>query len=167
MRTCSGWIVVLDYAHNEAGMNGLTELCRGLGPQAREVWIAFGTAGDRTDHILHQFAYAAARGADHVAVAELDRYLRGRERDDLIARLRAGAEDGGATDVHVYPDEVSALLGMLASSRRGDVVAVTALAQRPELFELMRERGGTRLSPAGVRAIARRARRERGDRVPA
>src|SRR5439155_16225209 len=27
---CEGRIVVLDYAHNEAGMNGLTEICRGL-----------------------------------------------------------------------------------------------------------------------------------------
>ena len=74
-----GRIVVIDYAHNEAGMRGLTELCDGLRRKGREVWVAICTAGDRTDKILHDFAYRAARGADHVAIAELLRYLRGRD----------------------------------------------------------------------------------------
>ena len=67
-----GRIVVIDYAHNEAGMRGLTELCDGLRRAGREVWLTFDTAGDRSDAILHDFAYRAARGADHVAIAELD-----------------------------------------------------------------------------------------------
>jgi len=154
---CEDRIVVLDYAHNEAGMNGLTEICRGLRTQGREVWIAFGTAGDRTDRILHRFAEAAARGADHVAIAELLRYLRGRDRDELVAQLRAGAADGRAHDVPVYEDEVAALRSMLKESSPGDVLAVTALAQRPELFALMQELGAEPLTAAEVRRLVRRA----------
>jgi cyanophycin synthetase len=153
-----GRVVVVDYAHNEAGMNGLTELSRGLCRAGNDVWIAFGTAGDRTDRILHSYAVAAARGADHVCIAEQVRYLRGRDRDELIARLRAGAEDGGASHVPVHPDELHALGAMLEASRPGDVLAITALAQRSEVFALMQEREAERLTPAKVRALVRRAR---------
>jgi cyanophycin synthetase len=154
-------IVVIDYAHNEAGMRGLTEICDGLRRAGSQVWLTFDAAGDRTDTLLHDFAYRAARGADHVAIAELERYLRGREPRDLIDRLTAGAVDGGATEVPVYPDEVTALGAMLASSRPGDVVGVTALGQRPELFAWLDERGAERLTPGAVRRLVAAVRRSR------
>jgi len=153
-----GRTVVVDYAHNEAGMRGLVEVCAGLRPPAAEIWVAFGTAGDRSDEILHALAFVAARGADHVAIAELRRYLRGRDPEDIVERLRAGCVDGGATDVPVYPDEVTALRAMLTASRRGDVLAVTALSQRPEIFAVLDDLGATRPTPAEVRRLVRRAR---------
>ncbi|HEU4450539.1 MAG TPA: Mur ligase family protein, partial [Gaiellaceae bacterium] len=70
----NGRIVVIDYAHNEAGMEGLVELCHGLRRSGREIWLAICAAGDRTDAILHAFAYRAARGSDHLAIAELLHY---------------------------------------------------------------------------------------------
>ena len=78
--------VGIDYAHNEAGMEGLVELCHGLRRLLREVWSCICAAGDRTDAILHAFAYRAARGADHLAIAEFLHYLRGRERADADAK---------------------------------------------------------------------------------
>jgi cyanophycin synthetase len=157
----NGRIVVIDYAHNEAGMVGLTELCDGLRRRSRQVWLAICTAGDRTDKILHDFAYRAARGADHVAVAELVPYLRGRERKDIVERLRAGAIDGGAEVVDVYPDELSGLHAMLERSRRGDVVTVTALGMRPEIFAWLAERGAIGLPPTRVRRLVREVRASR------
>ena len=157
-----GRIVVIDYAHNEAGIRGLTEICDGLRRRGREIWLTFDTAGDRSDAILHDMAYRAARGADHVAIAELTRYLRGSDPRELIERLTAGAIDGGATEVPVDPDEVSALRRMLAASRRGDVVGVTALGQRPELFAWLEHHGARRLSPADVRRHVAAVRRSRG-----
>ena len=153
-----GRIVVADYAHNEAGMAGLVEICRGLRPPGGKIWLAFCTAGDRTNQILHNIAYIAARGADHVAIAELVHYLRGRDRQDLVDRLRAGAMDGGAHDVPVFVDEIHALEWMLERSRPGDVLAVTALIQRTEIFALMRERGASRIGPDRVRELVRTAR---------
>ena len=64
-----GRILVLDYAHNEAGMAGMLEICRGLAAPGAEIWVAFSTAGDRTDEVLHGLGYLAARGADHVTVS--------------------------------------------------------------------------------------------------
>ncbi len=156
-----GRIVVVDYAHNEAGMRGLTELCDGLRRKGREVWVAICTAGDRTDKILHDFAYRAARGADHVAIAELLRYLRGREREDIIERLRAGAVDGGTAEVDVFPDELAALEHLIANAKPGDVVAVTALGQRPEIFAWLEAKRADRLAPSRVRSLARAVQRDR------
>src|SRR5439155_5270057 len=127
----------------ETGMRGMAEICHGVRRPGAEIWLAFCAAGDRTDDILHGLGYLAARGSDHVAVVELLRYLRGRDRQDLVERLRAGAVDGGASDVPVYEDEVRALKAMLAASTPGDVVAVTALAQRAELFALLNRRRAT------------------------
>src|SRR6266511_815041 len=156
-----GRVVVADYAHNEAGMGGLIEICRGLRPPGGRIWLAFCTAGDRTNEILHSIAYVAARGADHVAIAELLHYLRGRDRQDLVERLRAGAIDGGAREVPVFTDEMHALSWMLERSQPGDVVAVTALIQRPEIFALMKERDAARIGPERVRELVRQARRVR------
>jgi len=153
-------VVVLDYAHNEAGMAGLVEVARGLRRSGAEVWLTYSSAGDRSDEILHGLGYLAARGADHVAIAQLLHYLRGREAGELIERLRAGAVDGGKdpADVPDFPDEVHALEWMLERSKPNDVVAITALGQRPELFALLERRGAKRVGPARVRQLVRRAR---------
>jgi UDP-N-acetylmuramyl tripeptide synthase len=157
-----GRIVVVDYAHNEAGMAGLVETCRGLCPPGGETWLAFGMAGDRSDEILHGVSYLAARGADHIVITEQVIYLRGRDRQDLLDRLMAGAIDGGATEFPLFEEEIPALEWMLQTARRGDVVAITALAQRPEIFAFMKEYGATRIGPNRVRQLVRRS---KGDRV--
>ena len=155
-----GRVLVIDYAHNEAGMDGLVDICRGLRAPGAAVLLAYGTAGDRSDEVVHGMGYIAARGADHVAIVELRRYLRGRDPQDLIERLRAGAVDGGASpeDVPAFPTEIEGLDWMLERTRPRDVVAITALAQRPEIFALLEERGATRVGPDRCRELARRAR---------
>ena len=153
-----GRVVVVDYAHNEEGMRGLVEICRGLRPPGGEIWVSMCSAGDRAREIRVGVGYVAARGAEHVTVSELRRYLRGANPEDVVGDLRAGALDGGATDVPVFPDEVEALSWMMEKSVPGDVVAVAALSQRPEIFALLEERGGQRASPDRVLELARAAR---------
>ena len=148
-------LLVLDYAHNEAGMDGLVEILQGLRPPDREIWLAIGTAGDRTDDILQGFAVRAALGSDHLAIAELKKYLRGRPREDVIAQLRQGAARAGKHDVPVYVDELRALRGMLAASSPRDVIGITALAQRAQAFRWLRTRDAKLLGPADVRRLVR------------
>lgn len=156
-----GRIVVIDYAHNEAGMIGLTEVLNGLRRRGREIWLAICTAGDRTDAILHAFAFRAAVGSDHVAVAELPHYLRGRTRQDIVERLREGALEAGVDEVPVYDDELIALRSLLAQAGKGDVIGVTALGMRSEIFAWLEEQGAERLLPADVRRLVRQARTSR------
>jgi len=153
-----GRVVVIDYAHNEDGMRGLVEICHGLRPKAGRVFLSFGSAGDRTNAILHRLGYTAARGADRVAIAELHRYLRGRDPQDLIRRLQAGIADGGRPESPVFPNEVEALEWMVRESAANDVLAITALGQRPEIFAYLRERGATTAAPERILALVKRAR---------
>ena len=156
-----GRIVVIDYAHNEAGMIGLTEVLNGLRRKGAEVWLAICTAGDRTDAILHAFAFRAAVGSDHLAVAELLHYLRGRTRKDIVERLREGALEAGVDDVPTYDEELTSLRSMLALAGKGDVIGVTALGMRPEIFAWLAAHGAERLTPADVRRLVRQARTSR------
>jgi cyanophycin synthetase len=155
--TLEGRTVMLDYAHNEAGMVGMTETLQGLRAAGNEVWLSICTAGDRTDEILRSFGFRAAVGSDHLAVAELPQYLRGRTREDIVERLREGAAEAGVDDVACYPDELTALRSLVADARSGDVVGVTALGMRPEIFAWLADAGGRRLRPADVRRIVHRA----------
>jgi hypothetical protein len=47
---------------------------------------------------------------------------------------------------------------MLKQARETDVVAITALGQRSELFELLTEKGVRPMDPARCRQLVRRAR---------
>jgi cyanophycin synthetase len=160
-----GRVVFIDYAHNEAGMIGLTEALGRLRRPGRAVWLAICTAGDRTDDILRSFAFRAAVGSDHLAIAELMHYLRGRTRDDIVGQLRAGARAAGADHVAVYDDELTALKAMMTASGSGDVVSVTALGMRSEIFRWLKRAGAMPLSPAEVRRIVRRVATEQSRRA--
>jgi cyanophycin synthetase len=153
-----GKVLVIDYAHNEAGMQGLVEICHGLRKPGADIWLALGSAGDRTEEIITGMAYIAARGADHVLIVEQLRYLRGRDRQQVVDLLRAGAMDGGATEVPELPDEIGGLRRMLRRARRGDILAITALGQRPEIFAYLKRRGARRIGPGRCRQLVRRAR---------
>jgi len=152
-----GRTVVIDYAHNEAGIRGLTEILRGLRPRGASIWLTIGTAGDRTDDILHAFALYAALGCDHLAFAELEHYLRGRTREDIVTRLGEGAAEAGVFDVPVYANELAALKATLAASAPGDVVSATVLAMRPEVFRWLKRRGARPLRHPDVKRLARAA----------
>jgi hypothetical protein len=57
------------------------------------------------------------------------------------------------------PDEVQALEWMLERSVGHDVVAITALSQRSEVFGLLEDHGAVRAGPETVRTLVRAARR--------
>jgi cyanophycin synthetase len=142
-----GLLVLIDFAHNEAGLAGLLDVCATLARPARRrargrVRLALGTAGDRTDEILRNLGVLAARGADEVVICEKRHYLRGRELDEMNAILRAGVAEGGYTEpVDAYPTELDALKALLEHARRPDVVAVMTHVERTEIFEWLRAGG--------------------------
>ena len=152
-----GRVVVVDYAHNEDGMTGLTEILRGLRAPGAEIWLAICTAGDRTDDILHGFAFRAAVGADHLAIADLRHYTRGRTAQEIYERLADAAAEAGVVDIPRYVGELHALSAMLERSRPRDVVSVTALGMRAKIFRWLAGHGARRLGPADVRRLVRRA----------
>jgi cyanophycin synthetase len=152
-----GIVAIVDFAHNEAGLTGLLEVCRPLAQGGGgKVRLAFGTAGDRTDEILHNLGVLAGRGADDVVICEKQHYLRGRDLDEMNALLRAGAAAGGyAGEVEACPDELSALRTLLARSRRGDVCAVMVHVERKEIVDWLAKEGFARIGHDRLRELVR------------
>jgi cyanophycin synthetase len=143
-------VVVVDFAHNEAGLTAVLDvaaaLARGLGRETgaqAELAAAVGTAGDRPDDTLRGMGSIAARRVDRLTLKETRHYLRGRTRESVLAELRAGALEGGwPGPLPVYDGEVTALNGELdREPGRPQVLAVLSHAERAELFEVLAARG--------------------------
>ena len=58
-----------------------------------------------------------------LAIAHKERYLRGRDLEELDRVMRDGAERVGVTDIVSYPTEVEGLAGLVGQAEPGDVVA--------------------------------------------
>jgi cyanophycin synthetase len=147
-----GVTVVVDLAHNEAGVAALLEVLAGLRVPGCDVRLVVGTPGDRTDEIIRGVGEIAARGADQVVIAHKEHYLRGREPDDLAALLREGAASVGVVDVPVHPTELAGLQSLVEESREGDVVGVMCHAERTEIDAWLRSVGATVDGPDEIRA---------------
>ena len=130
-----GVLVLVDFAHNEAGLAGLLDVCARLAGARGGVRLGLGTAGDRSDEILHQMAKLAGSAVDDLVICEKRHYLRGRDLAGMNAIFRRGAAEGGYDGrIPTYRTELGALKALLARSRRGDVVAVMSHVERDEIF---------------------------------
>ncbi len=135
--------VVLDLAHNEAGLEALLEIMHGLCRPGSRTLLALGTAGDRTDDLVRGLGAIGARGSDVMVVIHKRHYLRGRDEDDLTALYLAGAEEVGVTEVPVYGSELEGLRALVERAGRGDVVGVMCHQDREVVDEWLREHGAT------------------------
>jgi cyanophycin synthetase len=136
-----GTVVLIDFAHNEAGLEGLVKVSRGLAGGNR-VRLAIGTAGDRTDEVLRNLGRIGGEAADELVICEKVHYLRGRDREELNQLLREGAAQAGYRGkVPAYPSELDALRNLLDRADSGDVVAVMSHVERQEIFEWLGAHG--------------------------
>jgi cyanophycin synthetase len=150
-----GTFALVDFAHNEAGLSGLMDVSRAVAGQ-HAVRMAYGTAGDRTDEILHRLGTIAG-GADDLVIAEKRHYLRGRDLDEMNALLRAGARAGGYRGrIDARSTELGALKSLLKRAKRGDVCAVMAHVERRELFAWLEANGFTAVSADRLQALLAR-----------
>lgn len=147
-----GTFAVVDFAHNEAGLRGLVEVARALAGN-HALRLAFGTAGDRTDQILHNLGVIAG-SADDLVIAEKRHYLRGRDLGGMNAILRAGAREGGYRGrVPSRASELGALRWILGRAAPGDVCVVMAHVERRELFDWLTAHGYAPVGPERLRAL--------------
>ena len=144
--------VVLDLAHNEAGVSALVEVIHGLRAPGGTARLVLGSPGDRTDDIIRGIGELGARGADQVVIAHKDYYLRGREPEELAALLREGAASVGVHDVPVHPTEVAAVQALVAEANAGDVVGVMCHAERADIEDWLASHGGAVDGPEQIRA---------------
>ena len=134
--------VLIDYAHNAAGLETLGDFVERLtsdapsgGRPGEASWSAnlrvavVATAGDRRDEDMRELGRVAARYFDDVIIRE-DRGTRGRERGETAAHVLEGVREamaeGGtrAGHVEVVVDEMDATRKALDRSRPGDLVVL-------------------------------------------
>jgi cyanophycin synthetase len=149
--------VVIDLAHNEAGLEALLEIMTGVRRPGARLLLGLGAVGDRTDELIGRLGEIGAMGADVVAIGHKERYLRGRTRAELDGLLRDGAERVGVTDVTSYDTEVDCLAGLVGQARPGDVVGLMCHAQRQEVYDWIADHGGTGDTPEDLGRKVREA----------
>ncbi len=150
--------VILDLAHNEAGLVALLEVMDGLCGAGGLRRLALGAVGDRQDDLLELLGEIGARDADEVVIGHKERYLRGRTLEELARLLQAGAARVGVSEVREYPTEVDALAALVARAGPGDVVGLMCHAQRNEAYAWIADHGGSSDSPE---VLTRKARAHR------
>jgi cyanophycin synthetase len=146
-----GVTVVLDLAHNEAGVAALVEVLHGLRADGGSVRLVLGSPGDRTDEIIRGIGELGARGADRVVIGHKEHYLRGRPADELAGLLAAGAAAVGVHDVPIHPTELAAVQALVAEAAAGDVVGVMCHAERKAIEEWLAAEGATVDGPDEIR----------------
>jgi cyanophycin synthetase len=139
--------VVVDLAHNEAGLEALLEIMAGVRRPGARLLLGLGAVGDRTDELIGRLGEIGAMGADVVAIGHKRRYLRGRTTDEIERLLREGADRVGVADVAAYPTEVACLAALVEQAHPGDVVGLMCHAERQEVYDWIAGRGGTGDTP--------------------
>jgi len=149
--------VVIDLAHNEAGLEALLEIMNGVRPPGARLLLGLGAVGDRQDDLIEKLGEIGARDSDVMAIAHKARYLRGRTVEELDALMRAGAARVGVTDLASYPTEVEGLAALVEQAQPGDVVALMCHAERQGVYDWLADHGGTSDSPETLAAKVRAA----------
>ncbi|GGB34314.1 hypothetical protein GCM10011492_26210 [Flexivirga endophytica] len=135
--------VVLDMAHNEAGLEALLRVGRGMVRPGSQLQLGLGTGGDRTDEILVRMGEQAGLGADRVQIQHKEHYLRGRSMEELESFLRQGLSRVGVLPTASWPDEFSGLTGLLTAAHDGDVLALMTHSHWAKLHQWLMEHGAT------------------------
>src|SRR6266508_1869523 len=68
MYSLRDFTVVIDLAHNEAGLEALLEIMNGVRPPDGRLLLALGSPGDRADDMVAALGAIGARAADRVAI---------------------------------------------------------------------------------------------------
>lgn len=116
--------VLMDYAHNPAGISGLAAFINKLPNKYRTV-VLNGT-GDRRDDDIREFAKIAADNFDRVVI-RAGNYLRGRSEEEMFRLLQEGiAQSENKPQVRIIPDSRTAIHHAIKHARKGELVVTLA-----------------------------------------
>src|SRR3546814_8112932 len=79
--------VVMDLAHNEAGLEALMEIMNGVRPPGARRLLGLGVVGDRSDELIAKLGEIGARDSDQVVIAHKERYLGSEEHTSELQSL--------------------------------------------------------------------------------
>ena len=133
-----GATVVIDFAHNEAGLKHLLTFGRSFCGADGTLYSVVGTAGDREDAAITGIARIAAELADGVIIKDTEKYLRGRDSGDMPSLMRQAV---GEVIVAETPNERSGFQEGIARLSPGDVLTVMCIEDYDAILEYLDEHG--------------------------
>jgi len=157
--------VVIDYAHNAAGLATVGDFVERItsaapigGPPGTPSWTAnlrvavVAVPGDRRDEDIRDLGRVAARYFDDIIIRE-DKNPRGRKRGEIAEVVKEGVDDAirkGARvgSVEIVLDEMEATRRALQRSRPGDLVVLCVDDAREVWRELEARRSAALGGPA-------------------
>jgi cyanophycin synthetase len=112
--------LIVDYAHNRAGLRALYDTVNGL--NGNETITVLSAPGDRNNQDIIEMGIISARESGHLVIKE-DLDLRGRQHLEVPEILRSAAEtELPESRVHVIPDEIEAYSKAWELSGNGDTL---------------------------------------------
>jgi UDP-N-acetylmuramyl tripeptide synthase len=137
--------VLLDYAHNAAGLRGLLSVAEHLRGGRGRLGLVLGHAGNRRDAQIEQLARVAAEFRPAIIVIkENESHLRGRQPGEVPRLIRATLLKAGLTEstLPMCGTEAEAARCALDWARPGDVLVlpVHAAAARAAVLEMLAKR---------------------------
>lgn len=121
-----GFRVILDYAHNPAGLQALGDVILKMRPRHRRVIGMINIPGDRRDDDMREMGALATRYFDEIIFRE-DPARRGRRPGEIVALLAEGALSAGFPEERIKrileEDEAAGIC--LGTAQPGDLVVLT------------------------------------------
>ena len=116
--------VLMDYAHNPAGLRGLTSFVTKMPYKYRTILL--NVAGDRRDDDIVEFGKIAADAFDRIVIRP-GHYLRGRTAENIYELLQKGISQSEASpQVRIIADSRDAMLHGIKNGRKGELVVTLA-----------------------------------------
>jgi cyanophycin synthetase len=121
-----GFRVILDYAHNAAGLTAMGEVVRGLRHRYKKSIGVLSIPGDRRDEDIREMGRIAGGIFDELFFRE-DPGNRGRPRGEVMNLLEEGAIQGGAAPeaIHLISGEAAATAAALMAAGPGELLVIT------------------------------------------
>lgn len=112
--------VLIDFAHNPEGFKGIKEFLSTI-DSPMKIGIITGT-GDRRDEDIRNLGKISAEMFDHIIIRQ-DKFLRGREADDIVRLLVEGIQGHDPKKSYEYvPKEVEALKHAFTLAKPGTYI---------------------------------------------
>ncbi|MFC7543944.1 glutamate ligase domain-containing protein [Siccirubricoccus deserti] len=122
-----GFRVIVDYAHNPAGLSALCDLAWKLRSGYRRSIGMVSIPGDRREKDIREMGRIAAAGVFDELVFRERPDGRGRADGEVMRLLSEGAQEAGFPPerIHCIHDEAEAAIACLRMARPGDLVVLT------------------------------------------
>jgi cyanophycin synthetase len=141
--------VILDYAHNPAAIQSITDLAMRLDVSGKRR-LVLAMPGDRRDEDIIEAAHIVAKGFDRF-ICKADDARRGRGHDEVPMLLKNTLLTAGvdASAIQVIPAEAEAIEQALADCNKGDLLIILGDDITRCWKQIVHFNGGIEVKPSG------------------